>query len=282
MIPLISQPAVNGKVVFLEKFGTEPAANSTGAYELDLTMVNNFTAAWRPMHVKSDVFCAAGLTLPDKSGRQLNLGGWANDDTYGVRLYTPDGSPGVWGVNDWKENFAEVKMVQGRWYPTAIIMANGSILVMGGQVGSNGAPVPTLEIMPLPAGSGTLYCDYLARTDPYNLYPYLAVLPTGGIFVAYYNEARILNEVTLQTQKVLPNIPGAVNNFLGGRTYPFEGTGMLLPQKAPYTDPLTFIVCGGSTPGPEIALDNCVSLQPEVANANWTIERMVCLRYFLS
>jgi hypothetical protein len=27
--------------------------------------------------------------------------------------------------------------------------------------------------------------------------------------------------------------------------------------------------------GPEIALDNCVSLQPEVANANWTIERMV-------
>ena len=230
------------------------------------------------MHVQSDVFCSAGLTLPDKAGRQINIGGWANQATYGIRLYWPDGSPGAWGVNDWQENYDEVHLQAGRWYPTAMTMVNGSILVMGGEEGSNGAPVPSLEVLPLPAGvpeGTTLYCDYLNRTDPYNLYPYLAVLPSGGIFVAYYNEARILNEVTLETQKVLPNMPGAVNDFLGGRTYPMEGTAMLFPQYAPYSDPLTVIICGGSTIGPEIALDNCVSLQPEVAGANWTIERMV-------
>jgi Glyoxal oxidase N-terminus/WSC domain len=274
VIPLITTLAVNGKVTFLEKFGTG-APNTTGAYEFDLAQLNNFTGAWRPMHVKTDVFCAAGLTLPDKAGRQVNIGGWANDDTKGVRFYTPDGSPGVWGVNDWEENVKEVSLQAGRWYPTGMIMANGSILVVGGQVGSNGAPVPSLEILPKPVGGTVQYCDWLERTDPYNLYPYLAVLPSGGVFVAYYNEARILDKNSLETVKTLENIPGAVNDPKGGRTYPFEGTAVLMPQYAPYSDPLTVMICGGSTPGPEIALDNCVSVSPEVVNPKWTIERMV-------
>lgn len=275
LIPLITTVGLNNKIVYLEKFGTSPANNSTGAYELDLSALENYDVAWRPMHVKSDIFCAAGLVLPDKVGRQISVGGWANDATYGIRLYTPDGSDGVWGVNDWEENVQELSLMAGRWYPTAMIMANGSILVIGGQVGSNGAPVPSLEVLPRPAGATeSLYCDYLERTDPYNLYPYLAVLPSGGIFVAYYNEARILEEGSLETDRVLPNIPGAVNTFLAGRSYPMEGTAMLLPQHAPYTDPLGILICGGSTIGPEIALDNCVSIEPELSNANWTIERM--------
>jgi hypothetical protein len=35
-----------------------------------------------------------------------------------------------------------------------------------------------------------------------------------------------------------------------------------------------FLICGGSNFG--IALDNCVSIQPEGA-ATWVIERMVCI-----
>ncbi|PVH72774.1 copper radical oxidase [Cadophora sp. DSE1049] len=275
VIPLITSQTITGKVTFLEKFGTG-APNTTGAYELDLAEISNFTAAWRPMHVKTDIFCAGGLTLPDKAGRQINVGGWANDATYGIRLYWPDGSPGVAGTNDWQENVNEVSLQNGRWYPAPMIMANGSILVVGGQEGSNGAPAPTLEI--LPRAGGVIYCDWLKRTDPYNLYPYLAVLPSGGVFVAYYNEARILDEGTLETARTLPNIPGAVNDFDGGRTYPFEGTAVLLPQHAPYSDPLEVLICGGSTPGPEIALDNCVSLAPETPGANWTIERMPSAR----
>ncbi|KAM3067190.1 hypothetical protein ACMFMG_005441 [Clarireedia jacksonii] len=282
IIPLVSTVGINNKISFLEKFGTEPANNSTGAYELDLTLLSNYSAAWRPMHVKTDVFCSAGLVLPDRLGRQINIGGWALPSTIGIRFYTPDGAPGKWSTNDWEENYEEVGLQVGRWYPSAMTMANGSILVVGGEVGSNGAAVPSLEIIPRPPGGPVLYCDYLARTDPYNLYPYLIVLPTGGIFVAYYNEARILDEVTLATKKVLPNMPAAVNNFLGGRTYPMEGTAVVMPQSAPYTEPLTFMVCGGSTPGPEIALDNCVSLQPEVAGANWTIERMPSKRVISS
>ena len=96
---------------------------------------------------------------------------------------------------------------------------------------------------------------------------------TDVSYVGYYNEARILDPVTFDTDVVLPNMPGAVDSFLAGRTYPMEGTAVLLPQFAPYTDPVTILVCGGSNFG--AALDNCVSIQPEVENATWTLERMV-------
>jgi hypothetical protein len=220
----------------------------------------------------------AGLTLPDKSGRVITIGGWSFESTYGIRLYTPDGSPGFPGVNDWEENYQEVHLQDGRWYPGVMLMANGSILVVGGERGSNDIAVPTLEILPRPAGGATtLYMDWLARTDPNNLYPYLYVLPGGGIFVQYYNEARILDEVTFETVKVLPNVPGGVNNPAAGRTYPLEGAAAIFPQHAPYTDPLTFIVCGGSAPFGGDALDNCASIQPEVENPTWVLERMVSL-----
>ena len=276
IVALITSANVNGKVTFIEKFGTSYSMNGTGAYELDLSEINNYTAAWRTMTVKTDVFCSAGLTLPDKAGRVINVGGWSDVSLYGIRLYIPDGSPGVPGVNDWQENQAELALRVGRWYPSAMIMSNGSILVMGGEDGSNGKPVPSLELLPNPNGIAPLYCDFLNRTDPFNLYPFLAVMPSGGIFVSYYNEARLLDPVTLGTKKELPNIPGAVNNFDAGRTYPLEGTSMLMPQYAPYTDLVTVLICGGSVPGPNlpIALDNCVSIQPDSNNATWQLERM--------
>lgn len=272
-IPLLTTPSVNGKYSFVEKYGTGEA-NSTGAYELDLSLISNPAAAWRPMHVKTDVFCSAGVTLPDKAGRQINIGGWSGPSTFGIRIYWPDGSPGVQSKNDWQENVNEVSLQAGRWYPSAMIMANGSILVVGGETGSNGPPVPSLEILPKPAGGSVVTLDFLQRTDPFNLYPFLTVLPSGGILIAYYNEARILDEKTFATTKTLPNMPGNVNNFQAGRTYPLEGTAVLLPLRAPYTDPLTVLICGGSTTGAGIAIDNCVSTQPEVANPQWTLERM--------
>ncbi|KAI8965802.1 putative glyoxal oxidase [Daldinia sp. FL1419] len=268
--PLMTMQSITGKVTFLEKWGTG-AANSTGAYELDLSRLDNFTAAWRTMHVKTDIFCSAGLILPDKAGRQITVGGWSLDSTYGVRLYTPDGSDGVKGKNDWEEDVTTLKLQRGRWYPSAMLMANGSILVVGGEIGSNDRPEPSLEV--LPQVGSYLNMDWLQRTDPNNLYPFLAVLPGGGIFVAYWNEARILDEVTFDTIKTLPNMPGAINDDLGGRTYPLEGATVLLPQFAPYTDPLGILMCGGSTDA-HAALDNCVSMYPEASDPEWVLERM--------
>ncbi|KAI4190389.1 MAG: hypothetical protein L6R41_000841 [Letrouitia leprolyta] len=274
VVPLMTTVNVNGKVTFVEKAGTGPP-NSTGAFELDPSLVGagDWRSAWRTMRgLKTDVFCSAGLILPDKAGRQINIGGWSGTSTYGLRLYTPDGTPGVNGTNDWQENAAEVKLQKGRWYPSAMVMSNGSMLVVGGEEGSNAAPVPSVEIVP--QAGPVVNMDWLQRTDPLNLYPFLFVLPGGGIFVGYYNEARILDPVTLDTIRTLPQIPGNVNNPNAGRTYPLEGAAMMMPQVAPYTDPVTMLICGGSTVGPSTVNDNCVSIQPENPSSNWTIERM--------
>ncbi|CAI4216449.1 unnamed protein product [Parascedosporium putredinis] len=247
--------SITGKVTFLEKSGTGPP-NSTGAYELDLDALDNWSLAWKQMSVRTDIFCSASVILPDVAGRQLNVGGWSGESTEGVRLYTPDGSPRVQGPNDWQEDVDILKLQDGRWYPSVMTMANGSILVVGGEEGSNGAAVPSLEVLPF-TGTPPLYMDWLERTDPNNLYPYLFVLPSGGIFVSYWNEARILDEKTFETIRILPNIPGAINDPYGGRTYPLEGTAVLLPQRAPYTENLGVLMCGGSTEGVSNALDNC-------------------------
>jgi hypothetical protein len=94
-----------------------------------------------------------------------------------------------------------------------------------------------------------------------------------------YNDARLIDQGTFTTVKVLPPIPGSVNNMLAGRNYPYEGASVLFPLHAPYADESTVMICGGSDSGGN-ALDNCVSIQPEAENPTWVIERMV-RTYFL-
>ena len=63
--------------------------------------------------------------------------------------------------------------------------------MVGGETGSNGPPEPTLEILPTPAGGPTYqFLDYLNRTDPNNLYPFLHIMPTtGNIFIGRFTIA---------------------------------------------------------------------------------------------
>jgi hypothetical protein len=70
-------------------------------------------------------------------------------------------------------------------------------------------------------------------------------------------------------------MPGAVNDDTGGRSYQLEGSMVLLPQHAPYTENLGVLICGGSTSNGGYPIDNCISTRPEDENATWTIERMV-------
>ena len=121
-MPLVATVGINNKVSFVEKYGTSEFDNSTGAYELDLSLVDNFDLAWRAMHVKSDVFCSGSLILPDRAARQLNVGGWSLESTYGVRLYAPDGSPGVNGTNDWEENWQEVSLQVSSIGPSSYVL----------------------------------------------------------------------------------------------------------------------------------------------------------------
>ena len=88
-----------------------------------------------------------------------------------------------------------------------------------------------------------------------------------------------MDKVTFETIQVLPNLPGSVISGVAGRTYPLAGASTLFPQYYPYTDPLEVLFCGGSDVLEfQKALDNCVSVKPEVPEPTWTIERMVSIK----
>ncbi|KAJ4172166.1 hypothetical protein NW754_002354 [Fusarium falciforme] len=274
IVPLISSVGINDKVVFVEKHGTS-WDNTEGSFEFDYT-----TNTYRELALKTDVFCSASFTLPDKAGRMINIGGWSAESVYGIRFFTPDSPQGVDnGTNDWEEDYSLLRLFDPRWYPTAIVLSNGSLLAMGGESGSDAPIVPSCEVLPHPEGvTESTYLDYLERAENIgrtNSYPHLAILPSGDMFFAQFNESRIISQTDFQTIRQLPDMPGAVDNPLTGRNYPLQGTMMLMPQKAPYTDPLEVLVCGGTTaePGNE-ALDNCVIIEPDTPGAEWTIERM--------
>ena len=128
------------------------------------------------MHVKTDVFCSGAVILPDRFARIFNVGGYSGESSFGLRLYAPDGSAGVNGTNDWEEdpgNFTlQVGVAGSESSPPAtlqvlfskipytgsalvILMSNGSVLVIGGENGPNGAPSPSLEVLPTILGGPT-------------------------------------------------------------------------------------------------------------------------------
>lgn len=69
--------------------GTSSFENSTGGYEYDISLAGDFSKAYREMHPRTDVFCGASIVLPDRAGRQINVGGWSLVSTFGIRLYAP-------------------------------------------------------------------------------------------------------------------------------------------------------------------------------------------------
>ena len=113
--PIVATLGINGKISFLEKFGNSLIPGSTGAYELDMSLIlSEPDRAWRTMHTLTNTWCSAVVVLPDKAARILNAAGWNFDASQGLRLYAPDGSPGVNGTNDWEEN-PRTFHLQVRW-----------------------------------------------------------------------------------------------------------------------------------------------------------------------
>ena len=71
---------------------------------------------------------------------------------------------------------------------------------MGGETGSNAPANPTLEILPrIPGGDTQLFLDWLNRTDPNNLYPFLHILPSGKLFAGESETRSLLTKIAILT-----------------------------------------------------------------------------------
>jgi len=162
----------NGKVFLFQDDDkpNERKGGSTKAYIWDVntdvrTSVENTT---------KNVFCSGHAFLPD--GRLLIAGGHTDQgDNYGLAdAFIFDSANNTWIQTNHP-------MALGRWYPTAVTLANGEVLVVSGNVtpgNNNNQP----DVWETNSGGGWRQLTNI-QLNLY-LYPYLHLAPNGQVFIS--------------------------------------------------------------------------------------------------
>jgi Domain of unknown function (DUF1929)/Glyoxal oxidase N-terminus/Bacterial Ig-like domain (group 1) len=149
----------NGKVLMFSR--------TTQPYMWDPSNPGTFNI----MPVSTNVFCSGHTLLGD--GTLFVVGGHIAEDTGlpDLNLFNPNGN--VWS--------RQPNMVVGRWYPTATVLGNGEVLVLGGRdENKEYSTIP--EIWSPQTGWRQLTGPGVARPMPY--YPRMFVAPNGKTFFA--------------------------------------------------------------------------------------------------
>ena len=148
-----------------------------GAFGVDRT---SYTATWSyltgtarqaPLPYDRDIFCAHHNVLPD--GRVYVTGGHTHSrrGPNGVRecdIYNPS-------TRTWTRS---ARMTQARWYPTNVGLANGRVLIFGGQAAS-GSPANTVE--EFNPATGLMRTLPPSATRGLGLYPRLHLMGDGRL-----------------------------------------------------------------------------------------------------
>jgi hypothetical protein len=155
-------------------------ANKSGAELLDPVAgtITQYTLPW-------DMFCNAMIVLPD--GRPFVLGGTESygpvtDPQFTGHPFTATYDPAT-GIFSGQQ-----AMAHGRWYPTAIVLGDGRVMVLSGAISGmdhhnqnlTGTTNSTVEFYTVGSGWSQEYPVPTTWTPP--LYPRLHVLPNGKVF----------------------------------------------------------------------------------------------------
>jgi len=212
----------NGKVLIVSGSGNLPS---------DTTYL---AAVWDPatdtvttQPVPFDMFCNGMVVLPD--GRPFVISGTQQYDPF-------HGDPRTAAYDPATGNFVQLQsMSDGRWYPTATTLSDGSIMVFSGLTQTGGTN-STVEIYKVGSGWSQVYGA--SWTPP--LYPRMHLLPNGNVFYSGSTTSSAIFNPTTHTWTT-----GVANtNYSGTRTY---GTSVLLPlTPANNYDPRVIIMGGGN------------------------------------
>ncbi|CAE6530219.1 unnamed protein product [Rhizoctonia solani] len=275
------------KVYVIDKVENNPV--SVNGHPAWATEYDVETDKYRAMDIVTNTFCAGGNMLGD--GRWINIGGnqpvksggvthvtGDPDDPYqngdggqSIRLMECQGDGCEWTMDP-------VKMTTRRWYPTVEGLADGSVMIIGGNqyggfVNSEGNNNPTIEYYP--SRGNPIGLPMLLRTLPANLYTLTWLLPSGMVFMQT-NLGTQLYDMDSNTEYPLADMPHAV------RTYPASGATTILPLTPANNWTATILFCGGSDLKPDQwrasdplvtypADASCVSMTPDVS-VDWKEE----------
>jgi hypothetical protein len=196
----------------------------------------NFQAAlWDPQTgtittqpVGWDMFCNGMVVLPD--GRPFVIGGTLQYDPFHGELRTSVYDPATGTFTDLQS------MAHGRWYPTATVLGDGSVMTFSGLTETGGTNT-TVEIYSVGSGWGPAFSA--PWTPP--LYPRMHLLPSGNVF--YSGSTTGSSIFNPSTHTWTTNV--AFTNYSGTRTY---GTSVLLPLTPANGYKPRVMIFGGGNP----------------------------------
>ncbi|PWZ00931.1 Glyoxaloxidase 2 [Testicularia cyperi] len=278
------------KVYILDKTENNPVkVNGHPAWATEYDINSN---SYRTMDVRSNTFCAGGMSLGD--GRWLVTGGNKATTTGGATAKQGQGYGSYNGGKalrflspcdnqscNWDDRSSN-QLNTERWYPTVEPLADGHNIILGGMFNGGFVPSkysnnPTYEFYPPKGDGGSRNMPILSRTVPLSLYPIAYLMSSGEVFVQANREAILWNYKS-QSERRLPNIPGAP------RVYPASGGSALLPLTPANNYRETILFCGGMSlgkasnwgneggPGVSVsqrpASTSCEQISP-LAGANW-------------
>lgn len=199
----------------------------------------------RPLNAHHHLFCSGHAV--DGEGRVLVAGGHHADI---AKVHTFDV-----GLGAWME--APRRMRRGRWYPTCTTLPDGRVLAMSGTTldGPVSPTNPVNDTMQVVEPGGPQaeralprpFSVHFPRARPtIDLYPFVFVMPSGHLLVHSRNVTRFYDPVADRwaDTEVLAQHPFS-------RTYPGEGTAVLLalrPEEAYWP---RVLVAGGGGDDPE-------------------------------
>ncbi|KAI8064493.1 glyoxal oxidase N-terminus-domain-containing protein [Gongronella butleri] len=234
------------------------------------------TDKYRPLKLETNTFCSAGGFLAN--GSLISTGGgerrgrtWkAEPGWQSIRHYTPCNDNSC----EWSE-FKTGKMTQNRWYPTVEQLPDGSLFIIGGStkgaaVNRDEINVPSYEFWP-PRPEGEIHMQFLNDTMPYNLYPFVFVLPDGNLFIFANKQSMIFDYKNNKVVKKLPDIPGVT------RSYPLTGGAVMLPLDPENDYNVEILICGGSEKmrSDSAADDTCGRINLGAAEPKWEMDTFV-------
>jgi hypothetical protein len=166
------------------------------------------TVDWAP--VPSNIFCTGNEVMAD--GRVIIVGGHIASHAGLPNANIFDPSTETWT--------ALPNMSYARWYPTATMNSDGTIIVTSGETNCEGCDAPVQEVY----NSSTNSWSQLSGapfTFPY--YPAVYVLPTGSLLVAGTSENAIVSQ--------LLNLNTLTWSSIGGSAVDGGSSVMYLPGK---------------------------------------------------
>ena len=212
----------NGKVLVVSGSGNLPS---------DTTYL---AAVWDPatdtvptQPVPFDMFCNGMVVLPD--GRPFVIGGTQQYDPF-------HGDPQTAAYDPSTGNFVQLQsMADGRWYPTATTLSDGSVMIFSG-LAQSGNTNTTIEIYKVGVGWSQPFA--VGWTPP--LYPRMHLLPNATVFFSGPSTGSAIFNPTTQTWQ-----SGPTTNYSGTRTY---GSSVLLPLLPSNNYKPVVMIMGGNSP----------------------------------